>query len=281
MVARRARIIKSTALYLGLTLAAVVVLFPFFWMIITAFKEPGQEFTTNLIPSPPTIENFRRVLLGSGDLQIRGFGRYFVNSLIVATTAGAFATLFATLAGYAFAKKRFTGRNTVFGLLLLSFMIPGMMYVVPQFGIVVRLGWFNTFQGMIIPHLANVFGLFLIRQYMITIPDELLEAAWIDGASERQAFTTIIVPLSIPIIATLFLLTFQFHWNNFLWQVIVARDEILYTVPVGLAMFRNAYEQEYTLMMAGSCVSIVPIALLFFFAQRYFVEGMTMGAVKE
>ena len=266
---------RTIALYVGLTLAAVVVLFPFFWMVVTAFKQPGTAFSPEIFPSAPTLDNFKRVL---GDF---GFGRYFVNSVIVATTAAAFATLFASLAGYVFAKKQFFMRDRLFGFLLLSLMIPGMMYVVPQFAIITKLGWMNTYKAMIIPHLANVFGLFLMRQYMMTIPSELIEAAEIDGASERQVFTTVMVPLSIPIIATLFLLTFQFHWNNFLWQLIVTNVERLYTVPVGLAMFKSAHEELYTLKMAGSCISILPIAVLFFFAQRYFIEGMTMGAVKE
>jgi len=257
-----------------LTVAAIVVLFPFFWMVVTAFKEPGQAFSSEILPSKPTLENFRRVLSDYG------FARYFVNSVIVATTAALFATLFATMAGYVFAKKKFIGRDKLFGFLLASLMIPGMMYVVPQFAIINKLGWMNTYQAMIVPHLANVFGLFLMRQYMMTIPSELLEAAKIDGAGEWQVFRTVMVPLSIPIIATLFLLTFQFHWNNFLWQLIVTNVERLYTVPVGLAMFKSAHEELYTLKMAGSCISVLPIAGLFFFAQRYFIEGMTMGALK-
>ncbi len=275
MTVQRTSVWKNIALYVGLTAAAIVVLFPFFWMVVTAFKEPGQAFSPELFPTGPTLSNFKRVL---GDF---GFGRYFLNSVIVATTAAAFATLFASLAGYVFAKKKFFMRDRLFGFLLLSLMIPGMMYVVPQFAIITKLGWMNTYKAMIIPHLANVFGLFLMRQYMLTIPSELIEAAEMDGASERQVFTTIMVPLSIPIIATLFLLTFQFHWNNFLWQLIVTNVERLYTVPVGLAMFKSAHEELYTLKMAGSCISILPIAVLFFIAQRYFIEGMTMGAVKE
>jgi multiple sugar transport system permease protein len=265
---------RRVVVYAGLTAAAVVVLFPFFWMVVTAFKEPGQAFSTEIIPTRPTLDNFRRVLTDYG------FTRYFMNSVIVASTAALFATLFATLAGYVFAKKQFWGRDKLFGLLLASLMIPGMMYVVPQFAIINKFGWMNTYQAMIVPHLANVFGLFLMRQYMMTIPSELMEAAKIDGAGEWQVFRTIMVPLSVPIIATLFLLTFQFHWNNFLWQLIVTNVERLYTVPVGLAMFKSAHEELYTLKMAGSCISVLPIALLFFFAQRYFIEGMTMGAVK-
>jgi multiple sugar transport system permease protein len=271
---RTARTIRKAITYTALTAAAVVVLFPFFWMIVTALKEPGQEFARNILPNPPTIENFRRVLSDYG------FGRYFLNSVIVATTAAVFATVFASLAGYVFAKKQFVFKDKLFGLLLVSLMIPGMMYVVPQFAIVNKLGWMNSYKAMIVPHLANVFGLFLMRQYMMTIPSELIEAARIDGAGEWQVFRTVMVPLSMPVIATLFLLTFQFHWNNFLWQLIVTNVERLYTVPVGLAMFKSAHEELYTLKMAGSCISVLPIAAIFFFAQRYFIEGMTMGAVK-
>jgi multiple sugar transport system permease protein len=270
----KAQALRRALVYVGLTIAAVVVLFPFFWMVVTAFKEPGQAFTAEIFPSRPTLENFQRVLTEFG------FGRYFVNSVIVATTAAFFATLFASLAGYVFAKKDFIGRDKLFGFFLASLMIPGMMYVVPQFAIINKFGWMNTYRAMIVPHLANVFGLFLMRQYMTTIPNELLESARIDGAGEWQVFRTIMVPLSIPIIATLFLLTFQFHWNNFLWQLIVVNVEKLYTVPVGLALFRSQHEASYTLIMAGSCISVLPIVAIFFFAQRYFIEGMTMGAVK-
>jgi len=272
---RRASVAQTIVLYTGLTAAGVVVLFPFFWMVVTAFKEPGQAFSAEILPSQPTLENFRRVLSDFG------FGRYFANSVIVATTAAIFATMFATFAGYVFAKKQFFMKDRLFTFLLISLMIPGMMYVVPQFAIINKLGWMNTYRAMIIPHLANVFGLFLMRQYMTTIPNELLDAARMDGAGEWQVFRKVMIPLSIPIIATLFLLTFQFHWNNFLWQLIVANVERLYTVPVGLAMFKSAHEELYTLKMAGSCISVLPIAVLFFFAQRYFIEGMTMGAVKE
>ena len=275
MSVRRTSVAKTIVLYTGLTAAGVVVLFPFFWMVVTAFKAPGQAFSAEILPSQPTLENFRRVLSDFG------FGRYFANSVIVATTAAIFATMFATFAGYVFAKKQFFMKDRLFTFLLISLMIPGMMYVVPQFAIINKLGWMNTYRAMIIPHLANVFGLFLMRQYMTTIPNELLDAARMDGAGEWQVFRKVMIPLSIPIIATLFVLTFQFHWNNFLWQLIVANVERLYTVPVGLAMFKSAHEELYTLKMAGSCISVLPIAVLFFFAQRYFIEGMTMGAVKE
>ncbi|MFZ1947725.1 MAG: carbohydrate ABC transporter permease [bacterium] len=269
------RRLKTLALYVGLTLAAVVVLFPFAWMLLTAFKQPGHEFDPEFFPRNPTLANFRRVFAEFG------FLRYFGNSVVVATLSGLFATLFATLAAYAFSFKKFVLKDKIFAVLLASMMVPGLMYVVPQFAIVRKLGWMNTYRAMIVPHLANVFGLFLLKQYMDTIPRSLTEAARMDGASDFQTYGRVVVPLSLPVIVTLFLLTFQFHWSNFLWQLIVTNKETLYTVPVGLAMFKQAHEELYTLKMAASAVSIVPIAVIFVFAQRYFIEGVTKGAVKE
>jgi len=266
---------KMVLLYTALTIAALIVLFPFMWMMITAFKPPGTEFSPEILPSKPTLENFRRVFTEFG------FVRYFLNSTVVAVSAGVFATLFASLAAYAFAFKNFVLKEKMFGLIIASMMVPGLMYVVPQFAIVNKLGWMNTFRAMVVPHLANVFGLFLLRQYLTTIPRSLIDAARIDGANDFQIFGRIVVPLSLPIIATLFLLTFQFHWSNFLWQLIVTNKEELYTVPVGLAMFKQQHEELYTLKMAASAVSIVPISVIFVFAQRYFIEGITRGALKE
>jgi multiple sugar transport system permease protein len=266
---------RTVVLYVALTIAAAVVLFPFVWMLVTAFKVPGTEFDTQLLPDRPTLENFRRVFTEFG------FLKYFGNSIVVASTSALFASLFAAMAAYAFSFKNFIFKEKVFAVLIVSMMVPGLMYVVPQFAIVKKLGWMNTYRAMIVPHLANVFGLFLLRQYMATIPRSLVDAAKIDGAGDMQIFGRVVVPLSLPIIATLFLLAFQFHWSNFLWQLIVTNRESLYTVPVGLAMFKQQHEELYTLKMAASAVSIVPIAAIFVFAQRYFIEGITRGAVKE
>jgi multiple sugar transport system permease protein len=271
---KAARRFRSGLLYVALSVAAIVVLFPFFWMMVTAFKQPGTEFDPGFLPKNPTWDNFRRVLSEFG------FMRYFLNSVIVATAAGFFATLFASMAAFAFSFKQFVMREKIFLLIIASMMVPGLMYVVPQFAIVKKLGWMDTYRAMVIPHLANVFGLFLLRQYMDTIPRSLVDAAKIDGANDFQVFGRIVMPLSLPIVATLFLFAFQFHWSNFLWQLIVTNKSSLYTVPVGLAMFKQQHEQLYTLKMAASAISIVPIAVIFLFAQRYFIEGVTKGAVK-
>jgi len=174
-------------------------------------------------------------------------------------------------------------KGYLFALLMGTMMIPGMMYMVPQFFMISKMGLCGSKLAMFLPHLASVFGVFMLKQFMETIPGSLLEAARIDGASEWQLFSIIIVPLSMPILLTLFLLTFLFHWSNFLWQLIVTdfANPLSITLPVGLALFRGQYTSDLGLIMSASCFSIVPIAVLFMIAQRYFIEGMTQGAVKE
>lgn len=225
-----------------------------------------------------TLENFKKILFNP-DFP---FWRFFWNSLVVAFWSGFLTALFCTMGGYVFAKKDFYGRDFLFWLLMSSMMVPGMIFMVPQFAIVSRLGGINYKWAMVVPHLANVFGLFLLTQYIRTLPNSLFEAALLDGASERQIFTNIVLPLSKPIIVTLFLLTFVGQWSNFLWQLIVnTPDSLNRTLPVGLALFKGQYANQWELMMAGACFSILPIALLFLGAQRTFIEGMTAGAVKE
>ncbi len=225
-----------------------------------------------------TLSNFTEILFNR-DFP---FFRFFLNSLIVATLSGAITVAICTMAGYAFAKKRFPYRDPLFYTLLASMLIPGLIYVVPQFALVSRFGWINTFQGMVLPHVANVFGLFLMRQYIETIPDSLLEAARIDGANEWQVFWIAIVPLAMPIVITLFLITFVSQWSNFLWQFITnTPDSPLRTLPVGLNLFKGQYDIKWELIMAGACFSIIPVAIIFAAAQRYFIQGMTSGAVKE
>ena len=224
-----------------------------------------------------TFDNFIKVLYNK-DFP---FALFFFNSFIVSTLTALITVIICTMAGYAFSKKDFWLKDQIFFLLLSSMMVPGMIFMIPQFLLVNDLGWINTYQGMVVPHLANVFGLFLLKQYIDTIPNSLFQAARLDGANEWQVFRIIIVPLCTPIMATLFLMTFVGQWSNFLWQLIVNTPDSVYrTLPVGLALFRGQYASDWGLMMAGACFSIIPIALLFLFTQRYFVAGMTSGAVK-
>ncbi|MCS6886550.1 MAG: ABC transporter permease subunit [Acidobacteriota bacterium] len=225
-----------------------------------------------------TYKNFVAVLFNK-DFP---FLKFFLNSLIVATLAAIFTVALCTAGGYVFAKKNFYGKEVLFYILLATMLVPGLIFMVPQFVIVTKLGWINTYAGMFVPHIANVFGLYLLRQYMETIPDSLFEAARIDGATEWQQFSVIAVPLSMPIMVTLFLLVFVGQWSNFLWQYITnTPDSPLRTLPVGLALFKGQYDIRWEQMMAGACFSVIPITILFLLAQRFFIEGMTSGGVKE
>jgi len=291
---QRGTFLRTFFLYLALSVGVVVVLFPFFWMLCTSFKPSGTELLINtknpfdIVPAEPTITNFSKVLkldvVSADPVEAKkNFGTYFMNSMVVATMAAFFVTLFASMGGYVFAKKELPYKSQLFGVLLATMMIPGMMYMVPQFFMVCTMGLFGTKLAMFLPHLASVFGIFMLKQFMETIPSSLIEAAVSFGASEWQIFRVVIIPLSMPIILTLFLLTFLFHWSNFLWQLIVTDFEnpLSVTLPVGLALFRGQYTSDLGLIMSASCFSIVPIVVLFLFAQRYFIEGMTQGAVKE
>lgn len=239
-----------------------------------------------------TFANFKETM-NAPDFPFREF---FVNSLIVATSSGLLTVILCTLAGYIFAVKEFWAKQKLFYLLLSVMMVPGMIFFIPQFALVNIIGKMpifgttlqelkifgvNTYAAMVVPHLANVFGIFLMRQYIETIPNSLFEAARMDGANEYHELTKIVVPLSMPIMVTLFLLTFLGQWSNFLWQLVVnTPDSALRTLPVGLALFKGQYLTEWELMMAGACFSIVPVSIIFIMAQRYFIEGMTQGAVK-
>lgn len=210
------------------------------------------------------------------------FLQFFLNSLIVGLGAAFLTTLFCTLGGYAFATMRFPGKDLLFRLCMASMMVPGMIYMVPQYAVVTRLGWINTYAAMVVPHLANVFGLLLMTNYIKGLPKSLFEASKIDGASEWQTIRHVLLPLSQPAMATLFVLTFMGQWSNFLWQLIVnTPDSATRTLPVGLALFKGQYDLKIEAMMAAACFSVLPVSLLFFFSQKRLIAGLTAGGVKE
>lgn len=270
--------IRKTLIYLLMSIGAVFVLFPFFWMIITALKPGDQIFKLNIAIQKPIFKNFIDVITDP----TYPFWLFFLNSVIVSVCGASLSTWICSLAGYAFAKKEFYLKEHIFWALLATMMIPGMMYLVPQFAIITRLRWINTYRAMIIPHLASVFSMFLMRQYIETIPSSLIESAKIDGASELKVFVTIIVPLSKTAMTMVFLFSFLFYWSNFLWPLVVNTPESTkLTLPVGLALYKGQYEVFYGKLMAASCFSIIPIAIIFLFAQRIFIEGLTAGALKE
>jgi len=207
-------------------------------------------------------------------------GRYLANSLLLAVAVTALSMFFNVMAGYAFAKLRFAGRERIFRLMLGALVIPGQVAMVPLFLLLKHLGLVNSYGGIIVPALASIFGIFLVRQYALSIPDDLLEAARIDGASEWRIFGLVVVPLLRPIIVTLAVFTLLGTWNDFMWPLIVLTDQDLYTLPVALASLSREHVQDNELMMAGAVLTIVPVLVVFLVLQRYYIQGLTMGSVK-
>ena len=209
-----------------------------------------------------------------------GVGRYLLNSAALATLATLLALLFTLPAGYAFAKLRFRGRERTFQALIGALVIPGQIGMLPLFLMLKYMGLVNSYAGALVPWLAGIFGVFLVRQYALSVPDEMLEAARIDGASEWQIFTRLVLPTLQPVIVTLALFVFLGSWNDFLWPLIVLSDQDLYTLPVALAALSREHVQDNELMMAGSVVTTLPVLIVFLALQRYYLSGLTAGSVK-
>ncbi len=225
-----------------------------------------------------TFDNYREVLTDESF----PFGRFFMNSLVVAGLAAFLTTLLCTLGGYAFATKEFPGKERLFQLCMASMMVPGMIYMVPQYAVVTRIGWIDSYWGMVVPHLANVFGLLLMTNFIRGIPKSLFEAADVDGASEFMKVRHVLMPLASPAMATLFVMTFMGQWSNFLWQLITNTPSSPYrTLPVGLALFKGQYDLKVEAMMAAATFSVVPVSIVFLLSQKKLIAGLTSGSVKE
>lgn len=264
----------------GVTIVAAVVAFvtlaPLLWMVSVSFMAPGEaaQFPPPLFPENPTMENYR-TLFGT-----YGIGRYFGNSLLVSALATALALLFTVPAGYAFAKLRFKGRDAIFQALVGALVVPGQIGMLPLFLELKAMGLVNSYAGALVPWLASIFGIFLVRQYCLSLPDEMLEAARVDGASEFGIFTKIVMPILTPILVTLALFVFLGSWNDFMWPLIILADQDLYTLPVALAALSREHVQDNELMMAGSVVTTLPVLILFLALQKYYLSGLLAGSVK-
>jgi multiple sugar transport system permease protein len=265
------------ALNAALGLAAFVAIAPLLWMLSVSFMPTGAASTypPPLWPAAPTLQQYRE-LFGRG-----GMGRYFANSLGLALALTLLSALFNTMAGYAFAKLRWRGRERLFNALLAALVIPGQVAMLPLFLMLKGMGLVNTYAGVLIPGLASVFGIFLVRQYARNVPDELLEAARLDGAGEFRIFFAVVLPLLKPVLVTLAVFAFLGSWNDFMWPLIVLTDGDLYTLPVALASLSREHVQDSELMMAGAVVTIAPVLLLFLSLQRYYMQGLLMGGVKQ
>jgi multiple sugar transport system permease protein len=260
----------------ALVVAAALALLPLLWMLSVSFMQPGaaSNLPPPLLPSRPTLTNYRQLFAYAG------MGRYLFNSFAVATGVTLISLIFNLMAGYAFAKLRFSGRDRLFQVLIGALVIPSQVAMLPLFLMLKWMGLVNTYAGVMVPMLASVFGIFLVRQYALTVPDELLEAARIDGAGELRIFGQIVLPLLKPIVVTLAIFTFLASWNDFLWPLIVLTGQEHYTLPIALASLSREHAQDTELMMAGSVATILPVLVLFLAMQRYYIQGMLLGSVK-
>lgn len=270
------RRLSTLAANAAVALIALVVMFPLLWMLSVSFMSTGEAatFPPPLVPTRWTLEHYRDLFVN------QGMGRYMWNSLALATLATALALGFTVPAGYAFAKLRFAGRDRLFQVLIGALVIPAQIGTLPLFLMLKGMGLVNTYAGALVPWLASIFGLFLVRQYALSIPDEMLEAARVDGASEGQIFRRVVLPTLQPIIVTLGLFVFLGSWNDFLWPLIILTDQSNYTLPVALAAMSREHVQDIELMMAGAVVTVAPVLILFLTLQRYYIRGMLAGSVK-
>lgn len=263
--------------YAILGVGLLVVTSPFIWMALSSLKSEGEirQVPPTWIPEAPTLDNFRELF------DRLDFPQFFTNSAVVAIAVTAGNVVFCSMLGYVLAKFDFAGKKLLFRLVLGTLMIPGMVTLVPLFVLVANMGLVNTYFGLILPFLAAPFGVFLMRQFFLGIPDELIDAARVDGAGEARIFVTIVMPLAKPALATLGILTFLGSWNNFLWPLVVATTEDKYTLPVALALYSTGQNQtDFGLLLAGAVVVVVPVLVVFLILQRHFVQGVAMTGIK-
>lgn len=271
--------------YMLLLLMAVVTLIPLVWLLIGSFKSNQDFFGYLFFPagdgwlgvdwSRMRIENFRRLLFELN------FFNFILNSFFISSVTAVIATLFASLGGYALAKFRFRGKTFILGIVLMSIILPGPLLLAPVYQLLYNLGLLNTYWGLILPGMAPAFGIFLFRQAMLnSVPRELLESARIDGCGEVRIYFSIVLPLIRPMVGAFLLINFLGNWNNFIMPQVILQDEQMFPLAVAIAQLRGTYNTDYSLIAAGTIVSIMPVMMLFLLLQREFISGLTSGAVK-
>lgn len=277
---RQVQLIKKIVAYLFLTIGAMTMVGPFMWMVSTSLKNPGDVFSYSKswweewVPTKFVWQNYVKAW------HVVPFAKFYLNSIFVslAITLGQVAT--SAMAAYAFARLRFPGRERLFFGYLATMMVPGAVTMIPVFILLEKLGWVDTFKAMILPSMFTAYGTFMLRQFFLTLPRDLEDAAKIDGCSYVGIFWRIILPLSKPALATLTTFTFMGSWMSFMWPLIVMNTHEKFTLPIGLAYFQSLHGTDWTLLMAGSLMMILPILLVFIFNQRFFVEGIKLSGIK-
>jgi multiple sugar transport system permease protein len=264
-------------IHIALSIGAAITMFPLVWMLLASLMPTGEarSLPPRFWPSQITFTHY-------GELFERlHLARYFANSLLIASAVTLFSVIINSLAGYALAKLRFAGRDGLFRLLVAGLIIPAQVAMIPLFLLMKQMGLVNSYLAVILPASASIFGIFLVRQYALAIPDALLDAARVDGAGEARIYWTIVLPLLRPILVTLGVFTFMVTWNDFMWPLIALVDGDMRTLPVALAILSGEHVQDTELMMAGSVLTMLPVLGLFVLVQRYYIEGITAGSLKE
>jgi len=268
--------LKLSVSFIVLAILALLAFIPLYWMIMTAFTEPTltMKFPPELIPSKPTLKNFFELF------ERKELFRWTLNSVIVAGTVTVVQIFLCAMAGYAIAKKRFPGSRIFFWIYIASMMIPRQVTLVPLYILVANFGMINTYAGLILPSVAAPFGVFLMRQFMVTLPDEIIDAAKIDGAGEFRTFKDIILPMTKPAMAVLGIFTFVGEWNSFLWPLIVTQTTNMKTLQAGIALLQEEVPMKYSYLMSAATYAAIPMIIVFLAFQKYFLRGITVGAIK-
>lgn len=288
---KHAKKVRSIFWYIGAVLISLITVYPFLWMIATSFKPEAEIYSNSLslFSDKFSLNNYKKAF------EVIPFGRYFLNSFYLAAMGVLTNVFLGALAGYSFAKLKFKGRKAMFSLLLSSMMIPGVITMIPQFLVLKNFplaggndifgqggqGLINHYAAIILPGAVGAYAVFFMKQFFETLPDDLAEAARVDGCSEFRIFWNIYLPLILPAAVTLGIMTFQSGWNSFMWPMIVLNSKEMMTVQVGLAAFQYQYNTQYGPLMAGTVISVIPTLLLFIFAQKYYIQGIAFSGGKE
>lgn len=271
-------IVKQICILIPLVILGSFMAFPFVWMIVSSLKTPAEMISVPItwVPAEPQWQNYTDIW------QVTPLGRMYVNSIIVTVLITIGVLFTSSIGGFALSKYKFRGREWLFIAILSTMMIPFFVLLIPLFFIIREFGWTNSYLGLILPHIGNAFGIFLMRQFTSGIPDEMLQAARIDGASEWRIYWSLIIPLQKNALAALGIFVFVYNWDSFLWPLVVVNETTMSTLPLGLNMLRNAYnaQQNMNLLMTGSTVAVIPSLIVFVMLQRYFVKGITMTGMK-
>lgn len=268
------RLAARVLLYLILSILGLGMIFPFIWMAVTAFKLPQDIYSLSLIPNPITLDNYRIVI---NDTE---YVRWFVNSLIIAVITTTSVAIFDSLAGYTLAKFNFPGRNLIFIGILSTLMVPTEMLVIPWYVLSIKMHWTDSYWGVMFPGVISAFGVFLMRQFFMGVPNDLIDAARLDGFSEIRIFWKIAMPLVRPALAALCIFTFLGNWNAYLWPLIVTRSDEMRTLPVGIAFFSSEAGSQFYLVMAAASLATLPVLAIFIIFQRHIIKGIALTGLK-